>query len=495
MPARKAPPPVAAIAVGVLIAGAVAVVVLNRAANPARDRRAADAPPPPPSGPVAGDGPSTGLRSVPQLRHALDANPDDVEALTELRRGLPPYGKGEVAERLTRCARPEDHFDELLDDARVDGDEPGAAALFAGLKKARPNDPRWGCDEIEKMVRGKTFAAATERFGELLKAATTDETRSRFLVTFLHEMRTAGQGLDAYAAVPDAHAATALRMLGSRLENVILEGAMPKDAAKADLRALVAAHRKRLPDDPPLRYYEGVLLQGDGEFEKAERAYAEGMAKRPAPPRPKPGDFPKPGDWVWDYEMYRTRRVECLCKLGQAMRAYAEVGPAEDTFRQIAFALVKEKKPDALAELIAAHAKRFPEAPELPFWNGELLFLKGEYAKAAEAFAAFEKSSPNPTPERWRVAERLVLSHLRAGDADAARRVMGSHQPDRVPTPLRVAVLAKLGDVDGVATHVEFELGVSGRGVWFYSDEDFAREFAAAQFADLRAKYPDPRKK
>ena len=193
--------------------------------------------------------------------------------------------------------------------------------------------------------------------------------------------------------------------------------------------------------------------------------------------------------------MFRVRRVECLYKLGRALTAYAEVAPADETFRQLAFEFVKDKKPIDLAELIAAHTKRFPTAPEVAYWTGEAYFLLGEYAKAAGAFAAFEKSPSKAGTERWRLPERLVRARLRAGDVDGALQHSNGLSPDRTPVALRAALFAGRGDADVVAFLLDAEAQRAGGVAMFYADEDFAREFADAKFAELRAKYPDPRPK
>jgi tetratricopeptide (TPR) repeat protein len=501
MPARRSPPVVFVVVV-VLVVAALAVVVLDNS-GARRPKKDADSPPA-----FAIQHPrlqpldralmleTAGRRdeAMVVLTDLLDREPDNADALFVLRRLLPPDLKAELGHRLAKCARPEEHFDDLVADAQADGDGAAVAALTAGMKKARPDDPRWGCEEIETLVRAKKYADATAKFREHHKAAKSDA-RSKLLHTFLVEMRMAGKSADAYAATPDADVRFALRTLGTRLEFAILGGTgnlSPTHPPKAELRALLAAHRIRAPDDHALRYFEGVLLQGDGELEKAEKEYAASLGTRPPPAA---GVLAKPGDWAWDYEMSRMRRVECLCKLGQALRAYAECEPAEYTFQQIAFEFLKEKKPDALAELVAAHAKRFPSAPEVTYWTGEVRFLRGEYAKAAESFAAFEEAAPKASTERWRAPERRVRALLRAGDGEAAFQVSDGLPNDRLTMALRAAVWAGRGDADAVGLMLEAEAQRAGVVERFYADEDFAREIARPRYAALREKYPDPRRK
>jgi hypothetical protein len=107
----------------------------------------------------------------------------------------------------------------------------------------------------------------------------------------------------------------------------------------------------------------------------------------------------------------------------------------------------------------------------------------------------FEKRPSVVGVERWRFPERLARARLRAGDAAAAARVIDDLPPDRITTGLRTAVLAAQGDHLAVAANLEAEAQRAGAVVGLYTDDDFAREIAAPRYAELRAKYPDPRRK
>jgi thioredoxin-like negative regulator of GroEL len=186
------------------------------------------------------------------------------------------------------------------------------------------------------------------------------------------------------------------------------------------------------------------------------------------------------------------RRVECLYKLGQVMEAYAELPAAESTFRQLALALAADKKPDELAQLVAEHARRFPDAKEIPFWTGEVHFLKNEHAKAAEFFATFENDPSPASPERFRTAERLVRCYLRAGNLPAAQQIVDASPKDRIPDSLRCAVFAALGDVATVETYLRTQRNWTGAPSNYHNDIDFAREFARPAFDILRKEFPKP---
>ena len=63
-----------------------------------------------------------------------------------------------------------------------------------------------------------------------------------------------------------------------------------------------------------------------------------------------------------------------------------------------------------------------------------------------------------------------------------------------VPAGLRAAVLAADGDAIGLDRFLRGQAAGEGGLFPAYFDEDFVRLFAADTFAELRKKYPDPRK-
>ncbi|HEX4613362.1 MAG TPA: hypothetical protein VH092_34575, partial [Urbifossiella sp.] len=93
-------------------------------------------------------------------RKALDTTPNQLDALFGLRRVLPADKKAEIGDRLANARDPLRDFDELIRDARDDGDAAGVTALLAGLRKARPDDPRVAEEEVRELVKGGRYAAA-----------------------------------------------------------------------------------------------------------------------------------------------------------------------------------------------------------------------------------------------------------------------------------------------------------------------------------------------
>jgi tetratricopeptide (TPR) repeat protein len=422
-------------------------------------------------------------------RRALDDAPAYHDALHGLRRVLPPDRKGELAERLTRMKKPMPAFDALLADARKDRDDAGAEALLGWLRKTHPDDQRAVLSDIRNLVRTGQFTAATFRVrSALAKAAAAD--REDILTAYLLAMLDADRPVEAYAGVPPAHARAAFRILASELEERFDEGKPDQpDPAVERLTQLVAAHRKQQPDDPWLGYYEGVVLQQGGKLAEAEAAFAAGQAKLNEQAGV-PEDERKAAR-----ESFRYRRVECLYGMKEGLRAYAEVGPPVDTFRQLAYRYMWDRDEPGLSALIAAHAKAVPDDPLLAYWRAEVRYLRAEYEEAADGFAAYLKTAREKDPERFAATEKQIRSLIRSDQPTSAKLALMKAGEDRVAVGLRAAVLAAAGDRPGLEDLLAARAKVPGGLHTLYNDPDFERLIADEKFATLRQMYPDPRAK
>ncbi|MBA4063141.1 MAG: hypothetical protein C0501_05405 [Isosphaera sp.] len=423
------------------------------------------------------------------FRRALDDDPDSKDALNGLRSVLPDGGKAELADRLARAPSAGRVFDDLVRAARADNDEEAVKALERGLRKALPADPRGVSAAVRRLVEAKSYPeAAAELKAGLGAVAAAD--RRQVLVAYLYAMIAADRPLDAYAAVPAADAAAAFRTLAGELDDSLEEfdPADPPPAA-AQLRELIAAHRKRAPKDAWLGFYEAALLQYEGQYEKAERGFAAAEAAYRKAPAPPPA-----GGKDWEADQFRFRRVRCLYQAKQGLKAYAEVGPAADTFEQLAHAYENDNDAAGLGALVAAHRKRSPDDATLGYWAAALAYLEADYGRAADGFAAFLKAAGEKEPRRWSATDRCVRGYLRAGKPAKARAAVAEIGADRVGPGLRVAVTLADGK-EAEADELLAELAKDPRGGFgfVYYDEDFARLVARPEFAALRKKYPDPR--
>jgi tetratricopeptide (TPR) repeat protein len=426
-------------------------------------------------------------------RKALDEAPDLSEALDGLRRVIPDDAKGELGTRLARAARPAALYDEAHEFALEAGDHRAIEELQLGLWKAAPDDARGVVPALRRMVAEKQFAAAAAEVRRALGRVPADK-QAQVLNAYLYAMTDWDRHLEAYSAAPRAHAAEAFLTLAGSLDDELTDNPDGEDlpgsraAAGRRLRDLVAAHRKAAPGDPWLEFYTAALLQEDARYAEAERVFAAAHAVYLRTARPAGED-----DRDWRGGQFRSRRVACLYALKQGLRAFAEVGPPDDTFDQLAYQYLGDRNPGGLEALVAARFWRSPGDPLVLYWSAEALRLREEPGRAAEAYRAFARVADDKGFRRRHAVTESVRHYLRADRPADARAVVEEFGADQVFDGLRAAVALAAGRT-AEAEQILAALAASDDGPGHaYYDEDFARTVARPEHAELRKKYPDPR--
>jgi hypothetical protein len=412
-------------------------------------------------------------------RRALDEAAASVDAFDGLRRVLPAGKKQELGERLGRLNDPAQIYSLLVSSAQDDKDDEAINVLLDGFLAARPNDPRALADDIRRKVTAEQFTEAAKILTRGLAAGAMRD-RDTVLEAYLFAMLRAKKPLDAYAAVPARKAEHAfLTLADDLLEDYSDDG--PAPALLASLKELIAAHRKRVSGDPWLSYFEGALLQHAKDYEKADQVLAAGAAKL------RPVQEPKEAAAA---ERFRYRRVECLYHAQKGLDAYQKVGPGNDTFRQLANLYAAAKDLPGLEKLIAAHRTAATGDRELMFWQGRLLYLKGEYNRAIAVYIKYLSENADNGANIWSARDELLRSRLRL-DPESAAAALNDSDLDRISMALQAAVAAATDDREELVRLLEASTK-GGRKTWFYGDEDFRRAISAGKYRDLRTKYPDP---
>ena len=130
-----------------------------------------------------------------------------------------------------------------------------------------------------------------------------------------------------------------------------------------------------------------------------------------------------------------------MAAAGRGMDAYRRVAPREATFHQLAFNYVMRKQVDELAGLVAAHREHARGDTGLLRWEGQVLYMRGEYADAARMLTRYRQSIANePRPKFGPAYDPLIRSLLRGGDAARALEESKSVH-EQMNEPLYLAIV------------------------------------------------------
>ena len=429
------------------------------------------------------------VEACDSYRRVLDEQPSNVDALDGLRRVLPADNKSELGERLARASDPGKLYRDIMVRVRQAGDDASAAALLAGLRQAKPDDKETQRDSIRELVKAEKFAEAARTVNDLIRKADSEEEKESILNVYLLAMYGVRRSVEGYAAAPAALSETAFYLLAAELDDDLDDDEdNSASAAEKQLRELIAAHRKRAPKDFYLPFYEGILLQHAKDYEKAEVKYAESQKLYGASLKKPPA-----GEKDVKADRIRSRRVECFYALKQGLKAYAEIGPPIDTFRQLAAAYGNDKDLENLEELVRASPGVAAGGVRRHTASADLLYRQEKYAAAAEAFRSFLLMQNPDNYMTFSAGEKCVRCYLRIDRLRDAKLMLGNLKSGEATPALQAAVALADGRADN-AEEVLAEQAKKPFGLeWLYRDPDFARVIAQPQFANLRKKFPDPK--
>jgi tetratricopeptide (TPR) repeat protein len=423
------------------------------------------------------------------VRAGMRDFPGAVGLLAEYYRLAGPARGDQAGARAADAPVPGEALTKLLH--WIEQDDPagdGAAAVVTGFRRVLPRDPAGLiADAGVKLRQRKTDAAA-----KLLADGLADEEqRTNLFREFARAAVRADRLTEGYeAALKSGHAAVAFRPLA----DAALAG---PDAAR--LRAVVTAHAAKYPTDPWPNYFAGELDRRAGNFAAAEKQFADGMKKLPAPADRKfrlgengHPDMVGPDATEKDWAAFRSPRAVSLFKLGQWQRAYSELWPKPDTFDQLARLLLDAADGDGLLALVAMHAKVVPDDMSVILWRSEAHWLKKDYQAYVEACRpCLEKvleinRFPSQIDDRW------VRSLVRLNRTAEAERSLDKLQSDTTGLKLRAIVAAAKGDV--LATEAQV-LGLMRTGATWATvtaDPDLGPLLKDEKFGDLRKKLTPP---
>jgi tetratricopeptide (TPR) repeat protein len=327
-------------------------------------------------------------------RKALDLDPKDADAFLGLLQALGPGdNRDDLAARFARLDNRHANFEVFAEDCREGEDFDSLERLALAMRAIDRDFAAVDYYLALVKVQARQAGQAVPLFRAALAKQKDAGKRDGYVTGFLQAMAAGGQAAEAYAAVPDSRGA--FRVLAAELK---------KGSQYPELRRLLAAHGKKHPDDVLLPLYRGDALVQEGQYRLAEEAFAAGLAKRPD---------------RGTLDPFRASRVLARYHTGKALAAYADIGPKQETFVQLAGLCLQDEDFPQLQALLEAHAKADPGNVDVPCFRYRMKIRQNQ---VAEAVALFKAALARPAPEDKR---REMVSDFLGIMAEAGRPLEG----------------------------------------------------------------------
>jgi hypothetical protein len=294
--------------------------------------------------------------------------------------------------------------------------------------------------------------------------------------TFMREMAKIGHGMDVYrvAAFPE-FAFTRLAEYYRREND------------RDGMTKLLAEHSGKHPKDPELATHTGFLELMRGNARTAEDIFRAELAKP---------DTPQKSAFNAIVASPRKRALaeglaRALIRQHKSVEQYRVTGSDAQAFRDLARFCVEEKASAELEALLAIHRKNHPKDTELPRYDGEAQFLRGDYDAAWNVFKRF------PGPNDVSLRDKAIVCLVRLRRFDEAVNVAKDWQensPSAFPISL-VLAHAAAGDVKETLRLFEIHAKRYNILEMFYQDADLGPLLRSDAFRQVRERFPDPSKK
>jgi tetratricopeptide (TPR) repeat protein len=332
-----------------------------------------------------------------EYRKALDLQPNAGDAFLGLLLSLRPEDpRDDIPGRFQKMDQPHDAFVVFAEECVPYSD---ARAIEQMAQAMQQIDPKFAAVDYYLSLARAWQGKGTESARLFRAALDREEDPGRCRVYtegFLEAMASAGAESEAYRAAPEP--VEAFRLLAARLKSL---------GRSESLRGLITAHAGKHPDDPLLPFYRGEVFVRDGDYGRAEKAFRAGLAHPPDQPT---------------LDSFRGSRVLARYHTGQGLSAYRDIGPARETFAQLATLMRFDEKTEELKKLVEAHARVEPDSPALLRYQLLLLVKDGQFEKALTRFrSALDKVKDEQA--RKGLVEDFLLDMAGEGKATEAYAV------------------------------------------------------------------------
>jgi len=409
--------------------------------------------------------------AVTWYQRGLGDNPQDYDNLLGLARTLPEDQMGELVERFGRTTNRKEALETVANNLLEEQYIAALEALVEAYRKTGVDDLAGRYFKAEALVLRKQYARAADIFLPDLPRAAGTPYENGTVSEFVYCMFKIAKPLEGYRKVPAAGKDLAFGELAEELDTAETAETLGK---------LVQLHRKSNPKDVRLHYYSGRRYVLTEEYDKADAAYAAGMALKLSED---------------DLEGFRQARVYARYRAGKIMEAYRDIGPARDTFTQLCGLLSADENMNMMASLVEAHRKACPEDPNVPLRQAQVHFSREEYAPAVKVLAGHQDAILGISGNRGFFERMMIRSLVHLGRYDEAlSAAMQSTRQDGDPY-YEAVVHAAAGNVAQTLRAMERCMASGGyNAAAFYDDWDMAASLRKKEFAPVRAKFPPPKR-
>jgi tetratricopeptide (TPR) repeat protein len=345
-----------------------------------------------------------------QFRKTLDCTPkDEYVFLALIRCHIGHEDLSDIPERFAKLPDPHKQFETCAEDCVSRRVPRVLDVLVKAMKRVDPAAPRipyfLALARAQEGNAADALAAYHKAFARMAEFKDQSEFRKRFLKLMAHN----GKAAEAYAVV----------LIPSEEFRILADEARTAYRPAEELRALMAVHAKKNPNDPMMTLYEADLLARDERWAEADVKFT--IAARTTWP-------------AGVFESFRTSFVRTRYHVGKAREVLAAIGPRAETFRDLAMLCLSDNNLTELQALVEMQMIEDPSSFDVLEYD---LRVRIRQKKIAEGVALFqrgmkeevigEKRNQLLSTFCWEMmnADRALEAYQAAPNASAAFRELG----------------------------------------------------------------------